>query len=239
MHLLYVLLIGEASPRPKVLYILTDVAHPLSLALGEALVRVVTPRILLLGVGNGRNLPPLLAGGTRVDVLDDDPSRTASISQRYKSEAGLRIVTGEYDAPLPFAERFDGALSTHALLHGDRNRVRTALNNVFAALNDGTPLYVVLGSRSDPRYGHGRRIEDGVFAPDDGPEAGVAHVFFDEAGVRDVLGGFVLIGLEETSAAQSAGRWAHATEEAAGIVHWFVRAAKPAAPTTPAGGGGY
>jgi SAM-dependent methyltransferase len=208
---------------------LTDVAHPLSLALGEALVRVVTPRVLLLGVGNGRNLGPLLAAGARVDALDDDPSRAASISQRYASEAGLRVASGAYDAPLPFAERFDGALSTHALLHGDRNRVRAALTNVFAVLNDGAPLYLVLGSRSDPRYGQGRRIENGVFAPGDGPEAGVSHIFFDEAGVRDVLAGFEVIALEETSAAQSAGRWAHAAHEAAEIVHWFVRAAKPAA----------
>jgi hypothetical protein len=195
-------------------------------ALRESLVRVVTPSVLLLGLGNGRNLPPLLSGAGRVDAIDDDATRTSSILKRFGSEPGLRAVAQAYDAPLPFRGPYDGALSTHVLLHGSPALVRTTLGNVAAVLRDGAPLHVVLGSRSDPRFGRGRLLADGVFAAEEGSEAGVSHVYFDEPGVRDVLVAFEIVSLEESSAAQTAGRWAHSAAESEGIVHWFVRARK-------------
>ena len=207
---------------------MTDAAHPLTVALRESLVRVVTPSVLLLGLGNGRNLPPLLSGAVRVDALDEDATRTASIRERFGSEPGLRLVAQAYDAPLPFRGPYAGALSTHALLHGSPERVRTALRNVAAVLSEGAPLHVVLGSRADPRYGLGLSLGDGVFAARDGSEAGVPHVYFDEAGVRDVLDAFEIVSLEQSSGAQTAGRWAHSADESERIVHWFVRARKRA-----------
>jgi tellurite methyltransferase len=191
-------------------------------------VRVVTPRVLLLGLGNGRNLPPLLSGAVGVDALDDDATRTASIRERFASEVGLRVAEQAYDAPLPFPGPYDGALSTHALLHGSPVLVRAALRNVAAVLREGAPLHVVLGSRSDPRFGRGRSLGDGVFTDEDGSEAGVPHVYFDEAGVSDVLDAFEIVSLEEGSAAQTAGRWTHSPDESERIVHWFVRARKRA-----------
>jgi SAM-dependent methyltransferase len=189
-------------------------------------VRVVTPSVLLLGLGNGRNLPPLLSGAVTVDALDDDATRTASILERFGSEAGLRVIVQGYDAALPFRGPYDGALSTHALLHGSAGLVRRALRNVAAVLRDGAPLHLVLGSRADPRYGRGRALGYGAFAVDEGSEAGVPHVYFDESGVREALGEFEIVSLEEGSAAQTAGRWAHSADESERIVHWFVRARK-------------
>ncbi len=203
---------------------MTDAAHPLSVSLAASLVRLVTPRILVLGAGNGRNLPPLLAAGGRVDVLDDDAARIASLAERFHAEAGLRLATGSFDDPFPFESGYDGVLSTHALLHGNRTRVRSALNNAFAAARAGARLHLVLGSCSDPRSGQGRDLGDGAFAPEDGDEAGVPHVYFTEGEVRQVLGAFTLDSLEERSAAKTAGRWAHDAASAAQMVHWFVRA---------------
>jgi hypothetical protein len=152
--------------------------------------------------------------------------RTSSILKRFGSEPGLRAVAQAYDALLPFRGPYDGALSTHALLHGSAALVRATLRNVAAVLRDGAPLHVVLGSRSDPRYGRGRRLADGAFVAEEGSEAGIPHVYFDEPGVRDVLDAFELASLEERSAAQTAGRWAHSAAESERIVHWFVRARK-------------
>jgi hypothetical protein len=189
-------------------------------------VRVVTPSVLLLGLGNGRNLPPLLSGAVKVDALDDDATSTASILERFGSDAGLCVSVQSYDAALPFRGPYDGALSTHALLHGSTEVVHRALRNVAAVLRDGAPLHLVLGSRADPRYGRGRALGDGAFAADEGSEAGVPHVYFDESGVREALAEFEIVSLEEGSAAQTAGRWSHSADESERIVHWFVRARK-------------
>ena len=203
-------------------------AHPLAVTLAASLVRPVTTRVLVLGAGNGRNFPPFLAAGARIDALDDDASRIASVQERLGKQTGLRFAHGAYDAPLPFPERYDAALSTSALLHGSRRGVAAAVRNVFEALRPGGTLHLVLGSRSDPRYGEGDDLGDGAFAPLDGPERAVPHVYFDRDGVRALLERFELAELSEGSAERTAGRWAHDPAEAARIVHWFVRARRGA-----------
>jgi SAM-dependent methyltransferase len=192
--------------------------------------------VLVFGLGSGRNLPPLFARGARVDALEEDALRAAVVSQRFQSEAGLRIVTGSYAGPLPFEDDlrggddgvedggYDGALSTHALLHGTRADASAVLASLAGALRPNAPLHLVLGSRSDPRCGRGAQLEDGVYVAEDGSEAGVPHVYFDEAEARAALAALDIVSLEERSAAQTAGRWAHSGDEAETIVHWFVRA---------------
>jgi len=188
---------------------------------------VVTPRFLLLGVGNGRNIPALLANGGSVDAIEEDPARAGAVAARFAGEPRVRIATAPYAGKPPFGGSYDGALSTNALLHGSQAGVRAALAGCALALRAGAPLYLVLGSRSDPRFGRGRRLDDAVFAPTEGPEADVPHVYFDAAGVRELLADFALVALDETSAAETAGRWAHDASDAAHIVHWFVRARAP------------
>ncbi len=140
----------------------------------------------------------------------------------------MHFATAPYDVPFPFAGGYDGALSTHALLHGSRTRIRAALSHLCAVTHGGARLNLVLGSRSDPRSGRGRDVGDGAFAPEDGDETGIPHVYFSESEVREMLGALEIDSLDERSAADTAGRWAHDAASAAQMVHWFVRARRPA-----------
>jgi SAM-dependent methyltransferase len=180
--------------------------------------------VLLLGLGNGRHLPPLLAAGHAVDVVEADPARAVEGATRWAGEPRVRIARARYGGPLPFAFGFDGALATHALLHGRPADVAAALSAVGARLRPGAPFAFTLGSSRDPRCGRGTPLAPGSWAPEDGPEAGVAHAYFDEERARALLGGWQLESLEEGSAAETAGGWAHTPREAAALVHWFVRA---------------
>lgn len=196
--------------------------HPLVSALAARLAPLAAPRVLLLGIGNGRNVTPLLAAGARLDAIEEDPARARASMQRFAGTGTVRITRAAYDGPYPFAGPFDGALSTHALLHGTPQHVAAALGAVYNRLAPNAPFFFTLGSKRDPRFGSGRSVAEDVYAPDAGSEAGVAHCYFDEPGVRALVAPFQLEHIEERTS--SAGSWAHSPQEAASIVHWFVRA---------------
>jgi len=203
------------------------VAHPLARHLAESLATKHRPtRILLLGIGSGRNVPVLLGAGADVEVIEEHRQRAQAMRAHFGAQTRLRISDGAYAGPFPIAGSFDGALSTHALLHGTPAGVASAVASVRERLFSGAHFFTTLGSKSDHRFGAGTRVAADAFAPSDGAEAGVAHAYFDEAGVRALFAGFSIATIEEHDASQSAGRWAHDADDAAGTIHWFVRATR-------------
>jgi hypothetical protein len=200
-------------------------AHPLTGDLIFALAEGPLPaRVLVLGLGDGRNVRALAESGARVDVVEEDPERALQGSRHFSANIKVRISRALYAGPYPFAAGFDGALSTHAFLHGSLAAVSAAAGAVRSRLRATAPAFFTLGSSSDPRCGQGERVDAATWRAADGPEAGVPHVYFDEAGARALLDGFDVTSLEEHSAAATAGRWAHAPEEAVPMLHWFVKA---------------
>lgn len=198
--------------------------HPFAIELAERLAAEPGARVLVLGVGNGRNVPPLVAAGLRVAAVEEDPERARGAAARFAAEPAVRIVRARYAGPYPFAGGCAGALSTSALLHGTLASAGAAVAAVRARLRPGAPFFATFGSRRDPRFGAGTRIDDATYAPTDGGEAGVPHLYCDEPALRALLAGFGSLDLREGSAAETAGAWAHAPGEAAGLRHWFVRA---------------
>ena len=195
------------------------VPHPLATRLAAELAPRTGARVLILGAGNGRNVPPLLHAGARVDILEEEPARAIAAMTRFAAQPRVRVTRGRYAGPYPFAGSFDAALSTHALLHGTPAAIGAALTAVRNRLVPGAPLFATFGSQRDPRYGRGTAVAPGTFAADSGDEAGVPHAYFDEPALRALLAGFSVRELGESAA--SAGSWAHAVETAA-LVHWFA-----------------
>ena len=168
--------------------------HPLALGLIARLRERTGARILEIGSGSGRNTAALRRAGFAVDEYDDRRG-------------------GSYE----------GALSTHALLHGTPATIAQQLSAIAALLEPGSPLYASFGSMRDARYGVGRRIEDDVFAPVDGDERGVAHAFFDDRRLAELLEPhFSIEALDEIGVDDIAGRWAHERAPLQGAVHWFA-----------------
>jgi hypothetical protein len=177
---------------------LRETPHPLV----RALIETLPPgsRVLVVGVGNGRHIPPLTEAGFTVDAVDD-------LNSAARSE-------------------YDGAIATHALLHGSPLTIAELLAAIEARMRAGGLFHLTLGSTKDPRYGRGVMIDDATWAAESGPERGVPHAFFDERSARALLAGWNVLSLDERSAAETAGRWAHSPNERAMIVHWFARLAR-------------
>ena len=200
-------------------------AHPLTEDLIFALAEGPLPaRVLVLGMGDGRNVRALADSGARVDVVEEDPERALQGGRHFSANLKVRVARAPYAGPYPFAAGFDGALSTHALLHGSQASISAAAGAMRSRLRSTAPAFFTLGSSKDPRCGKGERVDDATWRATEGNEAGVPHVYFDEAGVRALLDGFDIIALAEREAAETAGRWAHGSEAAVPRVHWFVKA---------------
>ncbi len=208
----------DALPEPS--------AHILA---RELATRVRAPgRILVMGYGSGRNLAPLLDAGLAIDLYELDVVRAAAAAQRYAASSMVRIVATL--AP-EATERDDadprdcaGALSTHALLHGDTASLVARIAAISARLRNGAHFSTTLGSTRDPRFGRGRRIDAATWVPNTGDEAGVPHVYLAEGEIRTMLRDYIIESLEEVDAREHVGAWAHDPAGAATIVHWFVRA---------------
>lgn len=161
-------------------------------------------RILEIGTGSGRNAAALAAAGLRCRSIAEDAA----------------IV-------LPADGAFDAALSTHALLHGTPAALAARLDEIARALRSGAPLLATFGSTDDARFGAGERIDDATWAPLDGDERGVAHVYFDEPRLRAMLERrFAIERAERVAVDAIAGSWAHPTAPLRAAVHWFVEASR-------------
>jgi hypothetical protein len=205
---------------------LSEPAHPLAQELAALLLRrpPATRRTLVVGLGSGRNLKPLLAVQARLTIVDEDPERASAVLGRLGAAeaADLELVTGTYRDLERLRRGFDGALSTHAFLHGTFEAVSAALAVLADSLVPGAPCFLTLGTTADPRCGRGTRLDGGSWASSAGPEAGVPHAYFDRAQARAALAPFGSFEIAEGSG--SAGTWAHDPLEAERILHWFVRA---------------
>ncbi|HEX3466820.1 MAG TPA: class I SAM-dependent methyltransferase [Candidatus Elarobacter sp.] len=149
---------------------------------------------------------------------------------RALAEAGIACVTVPDDTPytqLPGArDSYGGALSSHAYLHGASAKLRAGIAELRRVLKPNAPIFITLGSIKDARYGLGIPFDERTFAPGDGDEAGIPHAYLDRDGVVEMLFGFAIESLEEVDVDAIVGRWAHASDDVAGRVHWFVRARK-------------
>jgi hypothetical protein len=195
--------------------------HPLVAALAEAL--PAGSRVLLVGVGNGRHIPPLLEANLHVDAVEEDAGRATAATERFAGEPSVRVVRARYDGPIPFLLDYDGVVSTHALLHGSPSTIAASLAAIGNRMRRNALFHLTLGSIRDACCGGGVKIDDATWAAESGPESGVPHVFFDEKAARALLSDWNVLSLDERSASETAGRWAHAPAETATMIHWFAR----------------
>ncbi len=177
-------------------------AHPLAISLIARLRAIPNAHVLEIGAGTGRNTEALHAAGLQIDSLAED-------------------------AHIPAHDNYyDGALSTHALLHGTPGTIAASLSAIANALKRRAPLHATFASTLDARFGKGQRISKHVYAAEAGDEAGVLHVYFTSEELRSLLEArYDVESIQETAADDIVGTWAH-REPLRGIVHWFVRAVK-------------
>jgi len=184
----------------------SSAAHPLAERLIELARREpLDGPVIEVGTGSGRN--------TRALVEARIPNVTVPDSTPYTQLPGTR-------------DSYGAGLSTHAYLHGASAKLRAGIAELRRVLRPNAPIFITLGSFKDARYGLGIPFDERSFAPGEGDELGIPHAYFDRDGVIELLFGFTIDSMEEVDVDDIVGRWAHADDDVAGRVHWFVQARK-------------
>jgi hypothetical protein len=185
---------------------IVEAAHPLALRLIEDLHRDRSSGpVIEVGTGAGRNTRALTAAGLHVVEVDDATPYT----QLPAAQASMAA-----------------ALSTHAYLHGTTAKLRAGLAELTRVLRPQARAYLTFGSIDDVNYGFGEQVDEHTFAPGDGPEAGIPHVYLDRATAIEFLRGYTIESLEPIDVDAIVGRWAHSSAEPPGKRHWFAVARK-------------
>lgn len=152
-------------------------------------VQVLPPRarVLDLGSGAGRHLPPLVEAGMLPVAFDVSPQGLHLGRERIGDEA--LTVLGDFRNPLPFPDAvFHGVLSIKAVNHATPPEVATAFREALRVLRPGGCFYGTVISSLDARYGDGREVAPHTFVHDSPPEEGVPHHYFTEEALRGHLG---------------------------------------------------
>lgn len=164
----------------------------------EALPEVITllqakalRRILDLGCGSGRHLLPLARAGLSVFGFDNSPHGLL-LAQRDLRTAQLdaQLQLGDFLDPLPYRDgAFDAVVSTQVIHHAEMQTIHRVVTEIERVLAPGGLLFLTV-----PKYktqaSTFRQIEKGTFVPEDGPEKGIPHHYFDESELCGLLSNF-------------------------------------------------
>jgi ubiquinone/menaquinone biosynthesis C-methylase UbiE len=165
-------------------------------ALGHDLKRRGARRVLDLGFGAGRHTIYLAREGLNVCGTDISP-RGMEYTRAWLEKEGLHADLQLSDMTvIPYPDQyFDAVISTNVIHHNTLDNIRRCVAEMHRVLVPGGRALVVVQSKRGYRYGRGQQLEPDTFLDDSGPEAGIPHYFFDEAGLRDLFGGFTIVSL--------------------------------------------
>jgi SAM-dependent methyltransferase len=151
-------------------------------------------RVLDIGCGAGRNIVPLVAESMQVTGIDIDEQALAEARRRDGCHGAEFHTMSMTHLEFP-SETFDGVLAVSVLNHGRTADVDAAFNEVRRVLVARGWFLVTMISTAHPTYGRGEPLEPDVFAPWDGPDAGMPHRFFtfDAFGEYLVARGFQVV----------------------------------------------
>jgi SAM-dependent methyltransferase len=155
-------------------------------------------RVLDLGCGAGRHLLSLAQGGFRVFGSDLSPEGLR-LSKQWLNRDGFEapVLLAEMTR-LPFMSlSFDGAISINVLNHGTLAEGVLAVKEIHRSLKDKAPFFFLIIGRDDFRCGEGDQIEHFTFVHRQGIEAGVAHHFYTQGEIQQLVSGFSRIQIKD------------------------------------------
>lgn len=157
-------------------------------------------RILDLGCGTGRHLVFFSKRG--FDVFGFDSSlRAISLAKQWLSEENLEADVQQHRMELPFPfddEFFDGIISIQVVHHNLLSDIKATINEMTRVLRPRGLTFVTFPILYDGPVAKEddwdfKKIEEGTFIPQGGPESGIPHHFFTTNEIPRIFRQFELL----------------------------------------------
>ncbi len=145
-------------------------------------------RILDLGCGSGRHLIPLAQAGFSVFGFDNSPhGLSLAKGDLINAHLEAQLQLGDFRDPLPYQDRaFHAVLSIQVIHHAETMTIKKVVREIERILAPGGLLFLTV-PKDRTQATSFRQMEKGTFVPEDGPEAGIPHHYFDESELRELL----------------------------------------------------
>jgi len=162
-------------------------------------------KALDIGCGTGKYLTFLETKGFVVDGIDSSPT-AVEMTKKVAAKAAQIQQADMYAFSYP-PDKYDLILSVSTLHHGRKAQVAHAVQMIYQSLVLEGRIFITLPifdpSRSKDIFKEYTELEAGTYAPNNGPEAGLAHSFFTKQEVEHLFADFEAVSLD----LDNIGRW--------------------------------
>ena len=154
-------------------------------------------KILDLGCGSGRHLVYFAKLGYDVCGIDVSPE-AIKLSRKWLAEEGIKAELHCKDMQrMPWPDNFfDAVFSVQVIEHNDLGHIQKIIHEVNRVIHTGGYFFAIVKKnppRNDWKKGKFIKIDGHLYAPTEGAEKGMAHYFFAEEELRNILAGFNII----------------------------------------------
>jgi SAM-dependent methyltransferase len=178
--------------------------NPAIVGLVPVLKRAHVRRILDLGCGAGRHMVYLAKKDFFVVGSDSSPVALDIAEKRLRREGVDNCCLVENDMErFPFPDgHFDAVISTNVIHHNRLAGIRKTVGEIRRTLRRGGLVFVTVLSTKDYKIGPdivGKKLEPNTWITVRGNDAGIAHHFFDERGIRSLFSKFKVVRMREVA----------------------------------------
>jgi len=145
-----------------------------------------------IGCGTGYYLKFLQLLGFKVAGIDSSETAVDITKKNLNQEADI-FCADMFDFVIP-KDRYDLIISIAAIHHGKKEQIKSVIDGVYFSLLSEGKIFITLpnfeSSNFWETFKNHEKIGDGIFAPLDGPEKGLAHSFFTREEVTKLFANF-------------------------------------------------
>ena len=178
----------EAFKSKQEMWGLQPITTAISSATGFA--KMEFQKILIPGIGYGRNAEPFLNKGMEVTGIEISGQAIELAMKHYGKS--IEIYHGSV-TDMPFDNKKYDAVFSHALIHLlDENQRNKFIQDCYNQLEDGGYMFFTAITKDAKTYGQGRLISIDRYEQ----FGGVNMFFYDEKSIQDEFGEYGLVQIE-------------------------------------------
>ena len=149
--------------------------------------------VLDLGCGIGRHAIYFAQRNAYVSAVDESP---IAIEAVRKLNLNIKTELCDYLKFNP-PEKFDYIIAFNVIYHGDFSRFSKSINKCCELLKPNGKIFFTCPSRSDAKYGNGKKITEHTYESLNSVHPGDIHYFTCETEIKDLMVNFKNIKIEK------------------------------------------
>ncbi|MBD3311746.1 MAG: methyltransferase domain-containing protein [Candidatus Magasanikbacteria bacterium] len=148
--------------------------------------------VLDIGCGTGKYLKFLQAGGFKTDGIDSSETAVQMSKRLLGSDSNI-IHANMFEFDIP-KNTYDLIISISTIHHGTKKDVQDLINRIYKAIIQDGKIFITVPDYESAKkwetFEKNKKIDEGTFAPQSGPEKDLPHSFYTKKEVQKMFSKF-------------------------------------------------